>query len=111
MKLTLMAGLLSLCVLPAPAFAQSNADAPVVLTPFIGDTTGGESASASPTVAVTIGVVGHGWVALEGDLGWSPEFFEQNGRLTRRTVLTQMANAVVHTSLSGAHVRPFLSGG
>jgi len=51
-------------------------------------------------------------VGGEIDLGYSPEFFEQNGFLTERRMITVMANAVAGIPWGSASaVQPYVSGG
>jgi hypothetical protein len=53
----------------------------------------------------------NGWLGAEADLSWAPTFFEQDGFLIERQVLTAMWNGVVALPLGGDRVKPFVSGG
>ena len=102
-------GLAAMLTMSSPALAQSQRSNWVV-TPFLGSTSGG----SAPQTAATIGISG-GWTkgrfGIEGDLGWTPEFFEQDGFRTTRRVLTVMGNGVVNVPAGSRHWRPYFSGG
>ena len=63
------------------------------------------------TVGVSGGWRGNGSIGVEGDLGWTPEFFKQDGFRTTRRVLTVMGNGVVNVPTSRDNLRPYVSGG
>lgn len=62
-----------------------------------------------------VGLLGDGVLGVEGDLGYSPRFFERSSGLlvARSHVLTIMGNLVVSAprSVTGDGLRPFVSGG
>jgi hypothetical protein len=105
---------LSLAILllaAAPAFAQTATASRWVVSPFVGSTAGGDATQASTTVGVSGGWRGNGWIGVEGDLGWTPDFFEQDGFRTTRRVLTMMGNGVLNVPAGRENVRPYVSGG
>src|SRR4029450_8877348 len=88
---TITAIALSVLTMSAPAFAQSQRSNWVV-TPFLGSTSGGSATQTATTVGVSGGWTTSGWFGVEGDLGWTPEFFEQDGFRTTRRGVTGMGN-------------------
>jgi Outer membrane protein beta-barrel domain len=95
----------------APAFAQTAVSNKWVVSPFVGSTAGDDATQSSTTVGVSGGWRGNGWIGVEGDLGWTPEFFEQDGFRTTRRVLTLMGNGVLNVPTGRESVRPYVSGG
>jgi hypothetical protein len=95
----------------APAFAQTMSKRNWVVSPFVGSTSGDDATQSATTVGVSGGWRGNGWVGVEGDLGWTPEFFEQDGFRTERHVLTVMGNGVLNFPTGSESLRPYLSGG
>jgi outer membrane protein with beta-barrel domain len=95
----------------APAFAQQTRTRNWVVSPFVGSTSGGDATQSAATVGVAGGWRGRSWIGVEGDLGWTPEFFEQDGFRTTRRVLTVMGNGVVNVPAGHDSLRPYVSGG
>lgn len=102
-----LAGLL---MLPAAAAAQTESKT-WFAAPFVGSAGGGDATAASPAVGVTGGWMGKGWFGAEADFTWAPEFFDQNGFLSRRKMVTFMGNGVVKLPIGREGVHPFLSAG
>ena len=107
---TITAIAISVLTMSAPAFAQSQRSNWVV-TPFLGSTSGGSATETAATVGVSGGWTSSSWFGVEGDLGWTPEFFEQDGFRTTRRVLTVMGNGVVNVPAGHDSLRPYVSGG
>ncbi len=99
----------ALLLLPAAASAQSEPRA-WFLTPFVASTTGGDATHSSPAVGVAGGWMSKSWFGAEADVMWAPQFFEQNGFLSRRSMVTFMGNAVA-TWRGLSEGTPFISGG
>lgn len=94
----------ALCGVPTEARAQG------MIAAHVGTTTGGDTSHSATAVGVTGGWTFTKWLGAEADLGWAPEFFKQNGFLTRRSVVTFMGNGVVQ--MPGRHALvPYASGG
>lgn len=99
----------ALLVVPAVASAQMKQPSWMIAA-NVGTTTGGDTTHSSTAVGVTAGWTFTKWLGAEADLGWAPEFFKQDGFLTRRSVVTFMGNGVVQ--LPGRHaLMPYASGG
>jgi opacity protein-like surface antigen len=97
-----------LLVVGLPGHAQAD----WFVSPLVGTTFKGDAGHASPAVGVTGGWLGSGWLGAEADLGWAPEFFQQDGFLTSRRVTTLVGNAVVKLpSMSDSRLIPYASGG
>jgi outer membrane protein with beta-barrel domain len=112
MKTFTMSAMLAAALLTsAPAFAQMTGTRKWVVSPFFGSTSGGDATQSATTVGVSGGWRGNGWIGVEGDLGWTPEFFEQDGFRTHRQVLTLMGNGVLNVPTSSDRLRPYVSGG
>ena len=107
---TITAIAISVLTVSAPAFAQSQRSNWVV-TPFLGSTSGGSATETAATVGVSGGWTSSSWLGVEGDLGWTPEFFEQDGFRTTRRVLTVMGNGVMNVPAGSNRWRPYVSGG
>jgi hypothetical protein len=95
----------------APVFAQTMSKRNWVVAPFVGSTSGGDATQSATTVGVSGGWKGASWLGVEGDLGWTPEFFAQDGFLTERRVLTVMGNGVLNVPTKSESLRPYVSGG
>jgi hypothetical protein len=79
--------------------------------PFAGAQLGADAPRTSPNGGVTAGWMGR-LVGGEIDLGYSPEFFEQNGFLTERRMITVMGNAVAGIPwMSNSMIQPYVAGG
>jgi hypothetical protein len=112
MKTFRMFAMLAAVVLTsAPALAQTMSKRNWVVAPFVGSTSGGDATQSATTVGVSGGWRGNSWVGVEGDLGWTPEFFEQDGFRTERHVLTVMGNGVLNFPTGSERLRPYVSGG
>ena len=99
----------ALALMPAAAAAQTESRAWFV-APFMASTTGGDATHSSPAVGVAGGWMSKSWFGAEADLLWAPHFFEQDGFLSRRSMVTFMGNAVASwRGLDGG--TPFISGG
>ncbi len=112
MKTITIGALLAVALMtPATARAQTPGSRNWVISPFVGSTTGGDATQSAATVGIAGGWRGNGLVGLEGDLGWTPEFFEQDGFRTTRRVLTVMGNGVLNVPMKTDNLRPYVSGG
>jgi hypothetical protein len=94
------------------------------VTPFLGLKFAGDTnfvdleqgaSNTKTTLGVSAGMITDGLLGFEGELGYSPRFFERsNGSLVARSnVLTLMGNVIITAprSLTGYSLRPFVSGG
>lgn len=104
--------------------SPASARADWFLTPFVGLKFAGdtqladlESGASNTKLAYggVIGLIDDGLFGVEGEVGYSPRFFERSsGMLVARShVLTLMGNLVLTTprELTGDSLRPFISGG
>ena len=99
-------GALTLLAVPSPARADW------FVSPFVGATFKGDATHTSPAVGVAGGWMGAGILGVEGDLGWSPEFFPNNGFLTERKVTTLVVNAIAGVPIGPrGNFKPYVSGG
>ena len=109
------------CVMLSPTPARA---ADWFVTPFFGGNFGGATdqplygktdAMTNPsTFGVTGGWTGGGWLGVEGDVAYAPNFFDSdNGFITKRSVTTVMANARFAVPLGGrgGSLRPYASAG
>jgi len=101
----ILAASVVLAATPATATAQDW-----FVSPFAALNTGGDTTTSTPAVGVSGGWLGEGWFGAEGDFGWAPTFFEQDGFLVDREVRTLMGNAMFALPIAGS-VRPVVSGG
>lgn len=114
--------MLTLALLLAAWPATAGAD--WFLTPFAGLKFAGESrivdldqgaSNTKFTLGGIVGRIGDGLLGVEGDVGYSPRFFERSSGMliTRSYVLTVMGNVVLTTpqEFTGDSLRPFVSGG
>jgi hypothetical protein len=104
--------------------AARTASAEWFITPFIGVKFAGDTnfidleqgaSNTKLTLGAAAGFVGDGLLGVEGELGYSPRFFERSsGSLVARSnVLTLMGNVIITAprALTGYSLRPFVSGG
>ncbi len=90
--------LLLLLSLPTVAVAQtpvapSMMDMPrLYLAPFLGTTFSGDTTTNGTAVGVAGGWRSKSWWGVEGEVAATPNFFEQTGFLTSRSVTTGSAN-------------------
>ena len=105
-KLTL--ALLGALLLAAPDPARAD----WFVSPFVSGNVSGDATHRNPAVGVAGGWMGGGWLGVEGDFAWAPQFFEQNGFLTERKVTTLMGNVIIGIP-GGKHesFQPYVSGG
>ena len=105
---TLLALTIGVCALLAPATAQAQN---WTISPFAGASFGADAPRTSLTGGVTAGWMGKA-LGAEIDLGYAPEFFEQNKFITDRRLVTIMGNAVYAVPWGQAEtVTPYVSGG
>jgi hypothetical protein len=91
---------------PVPAHADW------VVSPFIGGQMGGDALHTNTAVGIAGGWKTDGWLGVEADFGWAPQFFEQNGFTTERQVTTLMGNLVVAIPNGKRDMfQPYVSGG
>jgi hypothetical protein len=89
----------------APAYADWS------VAPFAGGNFSGDATHKNRAVGIAGGWM-HGWLGVEGDFGWAPEFFEQDGFKTAREVTTVMGNAIVAVPyIKRDGFQPYVSGG
>ncbi|MBI3493137.1 MAG: outer membrane beta-barrel protein [Acidobacteria bacterium] len=98
-------------VLATPSVARADDWNNWFVSPFIGAQLGGDAPRTSPAVGVSGGWMGSR-VGGEFDLGYGPEFFDQNGFITDRRMITMMGNAIapipwVHSEI----FKPYIVGG
>lgn len=118
MKLMMAAA--AACVLLSAAPARAD----WFVTPFIGGNFGGatnqplfgktDAITKPGTWGVTGGWTSGGWLGIEGDVAYAPNFFDSdNGFITKRSVTTLMGNGRLALPLGGkgGKIRPFVSGG
>jgi hypothetical protein len=96
-------------VLPASAFAQAPASSrPYFISSSFAVNTGGDTVESSPAVGIAGGWLGPRSIGLEGELAWSPEFFEQDGfRITRRMPTFMLSGLVQLTYGTSAGLQPY----
>ncbi len=95
------------CTLLIPTAARAD----WTVSPFASFNAGGDAPRTSPATGVTAGWMGNR-IGGEFDLGYSPEFFEQNGFVTNRRVITMMGNVVYGVPWGRTEaVTPYVSGG
>jgi opacity protein-like surface antigen len=110
-KRLLLAGALILALAPTPAFADGW------IIPFAGVNFSGNSGNALADAAdasrlnwgASLGAMAAGIFGVEGDFGFSPDFYGKND-VGGSNVLTAMGNLVVGVPLGGQHgfgVRPY----
>jgi outer membrane protein with beta-barrel domain len=105
-KLTL--AFLGALLLAAPAPARAD----WFVSPFVGGHFSGDASHKNTAVGIAGGWLGGGWLGVEGDFGWAPQFFEQDGFKTERQMTTLMGNVIVAVpSGSRESFRPYVSGG
>lgn len=106
------------------AVSANPARADWFVTPFIGLKFAGDTnfvdleqgaSNTKLTLGVAAGGVSNGIFGFEGELGYSPRFFERSSGslIARSNVLTLMGNLIITApkSLTGYSLRPFVSGG
>jgi outer membrane protein with beta-barrel domain len=103
----LIALTIGICTLALPATARAD----WTVSPFVGASFGADAPHTSPTGGVTAGWMGK-MIGGEIDLGYAPQFFEQNNFLTDRRMVTIMGNAVYGLPWGRTEmVTPYVSGG
>lgn len=81
------------------------------VSPFTSTQTGGDSPITSPGVGVSGGWMGSR-IGGEVDFGYAPEFFDQNGFVTNRRMITVMGNAIAPLPwISTSAIKPYVVGG
>lgn len=106
---TFTLALLAGAILASPSVARAN---DWFVSPFIGAHAGSDAPRTSPGVGVSGGWIGR-WVGGEFDLGYDPEFFDQNGFITNRRMITMMGNAIapIPWVYRGDMFKPYIVGG
>ena len=88
------------------------ASADVLLTPFLGVTFGGDTASQQVNYGFSLAFLGGGVFGVEADVALTPDFFGSNaGALEDSNVSTVMGNLILSAPLSNPGIRPYASGG
>ena len=110
----LMNGALVFALLAVPAVAAAQAPMPAAPTteaprgyvaPLIGVTFSGDTTTANGTaVGIAGGWRSRSWWGVEGEVAATPNFFQQTGFLTDRSVTTVMGNVLVHFGSGRASV-------
>jgi hypothetical protein len=80
------------------------------ITPFLGVNFANNSGNNRGNLGVSFGWMGAGIAGVEGDIGFSPNFFGDAGKFGDNSVLTGMLNLIVGVpggSKYGAGIRPF----
>src|SRR5439155_17834065 len=83
----------TIAIVLAGVLAPATARADWTISPFASLNAGGDAPRTSPVAGVSAGWMGRS-IGGEFDFGYAPEFFEQNGFITSRRVLTLMGNVV-----------------
>ncbi|MDE3154828.1 MAG: outer membrane beta-barrel protein [Acidobacteriota bacterium] len=87
--------------------AAGPARADTFVTPFLGATFGGNAPSSQPSWGVAIG--GGGLIGVEGEFGYTPDFFGSGGNVSASHVITLMGNLFV--AAPAGPVRPYVTAG
>lgn len=102
-KLTLALLFVGALGLLAPSAAKADA----FVTPFIGATFGGDAPVSEPTYGVAIGGMAGGIFGVEGEFGYTPNFFGHGNDVTSSHVTTLMGNLLVGAPLGP--IRPYVT--
>jgi hypothetical protein len=95
-----------LVVLPSAAHAQLQ------LSPFAGVTMGGDTTKTSGTAGLSATYWVLDWMGVEAEAAYSPMFFEQDGFLTNRSVMTATGSFVFKAPMLGSdRFQPYLAAG
>jgi hypothetical protein len=94
--------------IPSTAAAQTESH-PWFASPFIGATFGGDTTRSAPVYGASAGWMG-GRLGFEGEVADAPDFFEPNGFLTHRRVITAMGSAL-YSFWSGGAAQVYAAGG
>jgi opacity protein-like surface antigen len=89
--------------------APSPARADAFVTPFIGATFGADAPASEPTYGFALGGMLGGVFGIEGEFGYTPNFFASTGDTSDSHVLTLMGNVLVGLPIGG--FRPYLTAG
>lgn len=81
------------------------------VSPFLAGNTGGDTTASSPGVGIAGGWMGRGWLGVEAEAAWTPQFFQQDGFQTDRRLRTVMGNVLVQVPAGTMRLRPFVVGG
>jgi len=100
--LLMLIGLVGLLI-PRPASADA------FVTPFLGATFGGDTPSTQPTYGVAVGGMGGNIFGVEGEFGYTPNFFNHGTGVTSSHVMTLMANVLLGAPLGP--IRPYVTVG
>jgi hypothetical protein len=107
----ILLGALTAAALLAAAPATAQTTSTWWVSPFIGSNSGGDATSSSPAVGVSGGWMGSGWLGVEAEAAWTPQFFEQDGFRIDRRMRTVMGNVLVGIPAGESRLRPFVVGG
>ena len=101
--------LAAVLVLPSSALAQMTPPSrPYFIAPTFAVNAGGDTADSSPAVGIAGGWMGPRWIGVEGELAWTPGFFEQDGfRITRRMRTFMVSGLVQLPYGAGAGLYPY----
>lgn len=96
-----------ICLLAAPAPARAD----WLVSPFVGAHAGADAPRTSPSVGISGGWMGN-LLGGEVDFGYGPEFFEQNGFVADRRMITLMGNVMATVPWARRDTfKPYVSGG
>lgn len=101
-------------VLPASAAAQvtSSYSRPYYIAPSFALNGGGDTVENSPAVGIAAGWMGPRRVGIEGELAWTPGFFEQDGFRIVRRMRTFMVSGLVQLPFgAGVGLSPYGAAG
>jgi hypothetical protein len=101
---------LVVCALSVPSLASAQTESHSwFASPFIGATFGGDTTRSAPVYGASAGWMG-GRLGFEGEVADAPDFFEPNGFLTHRRVITAMGSALFNF-WSGGAAQAYAAGG
>ncbi len=89
--------------------AAAPVRADTFVTPFLGATFGGDAPVSEPSWGVAVGGMGGGVIGVEGEFGYTPDFFGTGGNVTSSHVVTLMGNLMVGAPVGA--VRPYVTAG
>jgi hypothetical protein len=94
-----------------PASAQMPAGGSWYVAPSLSLNAGGVTTSSSPAVGVSGGWMSSSRLGLEGEIAWTPDFFEQNGFRIARRMRTVMGGVTWRLRSNDAAIVPYVAGG
>lgn len=105
---------LVICVSFLAASSPLVAQADGYISPFAGVNFGNNSGDGRLNVGANVGWMGAGIIGVEGDFGYSPDFFGDQGLFGSNSVMDLMGNVIVGIPIGGtrgAGLRPYVTVG